>query len=112
MEWVIRWMQEMTPMGIDYVHWYGMPILKSPPMQFYEQQEHKEGKEEEEEEGVVKEEGEESNHGYDFNNAFLPEKPSVGGIQFRNPSQSNPTQSTRRQATEEVIDHGKDPIIV
>ncbi|KAH1107478.1 hypothetical protein J1N35_011246 [Gossypium stocksii] len=80
MEWVIRWMQEMTPVGIGYARRYGMPIPKSSPMQLYGQQEYKEGEEEEEEEEDAKEKGEESNHGYDFDNSFLLKQPSIGGI--------------------------------
>lgn len=104
-----------VPVGIDYALRYGMPAPNQPSnkylvMQFYGHTEYEEG-EEEEEDVDVGEEGEYSANDYDFNDAFLPEQPSVRGVKFCNLSQSSSTQSRSMRATGTAADCGKDPII-
>lgn len=98
MEWMIRWMQKMSPVGIDYARRHILQVPNPPsnkyaPMSFYAHIEYEEGEEEDKDEDVVdkKEEGEESTHDYDLDHAFLLEQPTVGGVKFRSPSQSSPT---------------------
>ncbi|PPD83276.1 hypothetical protein GOBAR_DD19792 [Gossypium barbadense] len=113
MEWVIRWMQAMTSLGIDYTQRFGIPVLELPPNRYSPMQFSRQAKYEEREgegEADVKE-GDEQYHAYVFNDAFISDQPSVEGVQFHNTSQSNLTQSAGRWATEEVASHGKYPII-
>ncbi|MBA0581021.1 hypothetical protein Gorai_023214 [Gossypium raimondii] len=74
---------------------------KYPPIQFYEKAEYEE----------TRRKKRECRKRSRRAGPFLPEQLSGGGFKFCNSSQTSPTQSVGRRATEIVVGHGKDLII-
>ncbi|KAH1063799.1 hypothetical protein J1N35_028786 [Gossypium stocksii] len=77
MEWMIKWMQEMSPMGTDYARRHSLQKTK-----------YEEGEEENEDEDVSDEEEKrkELAHDYDLDDMFQSKQPIVRMVKLHSPS--------------------------
>ncbi|KAK5785135.1 hypothetical protein PVK06_039687 [Gossypium arboreum] len=97
MEWIIRWMQWMKSLGMDYTQQFGIPISEPALSRYIPMpQASEEWKEEEEDDD---EEGEEKLIiDNDFNEMFRLEQPSNEGVKIRTPRCMSPTSSAGARA--------------